>query len=305
MTMQQRQPVRVKRRSAADVLAGLAALVALLALVVGVPFGLIALAGSPLDWQPPALSQLTEQITVDDLLGIIGIVVWLAWLQLMVCLLVEVQAGVRGIGVPSRVPLAGATQALVHKLVVSVLLLFSATTAIMPAFTAQIAMPQTTNVAHYQPMSAPVAQVHEQGMTPEALAAQGEEGNATAKIYRVNPPHGRHHESLWEIAEKCLGDGRRYQEIYELNKGHVQPDGSHLHKASLIRPGWIMEMPADAEHTQIIPKSDLQDYFHHGHPVPDRPRPSDNGSPTPSPNSPQPPAPGSGSTTPSPSGSQT
>jgi hypothetical protein len=80
------------------------------------------------------------------------------------------------------------------------------------------------------------------------------EKNAVRKIYRVRPPAGRHHESLWEIAEKCLGDGRRYREIYSLNKGKLQPDGTRLTMASLIRPGWVLDMPADATHVEIIDK---------------------------------------------------
>ena len=46
--------------------------------------------------------------------------------------------------------------------------------------------------------------------------------------------------------QRHLGDGRRYKEIYQLNKDRVQPDGSKLSQASLIRPGWVLEMPADA-----------------------------------------------------------
>ena len=57
---------------------------------------------------------------------------------------------------------------------------------------------------------------------------------------------GRFHESLWEIAENHLGDGRRYREIFELNKDLPQPDGSMLTIASLIRPGWVLRMPHDA-----------------------------------------------------------
>ncbi len=68
----------------------------------------------------------------------------------------------------------------------------------------------------------------------------------TEKIYVVKPPAGRFHESLWEIAENHLGDGRRYREIFELNKDLPQPDGSMLTIASLIRPGWILRMPHDA-----------------------------------------------------------
>src|SRR5262249_11934319 len=68
----------------------------------------------------------------------------------------------------------------------------------------------------------------------------------TGKIYVVQPPEGRYHESLWEIAQNHLGDGRRYREIFELNAGRLQPDGSRLTIASLIRPGWILRMPGDA-----------------------------------------------------------
>ena len=63
----------------------------------------------------------------------------------------------------------------------------------------------------------------------------------------VKPPVGRFHESLWEIAQKYLGDGRRYREIFELNKDRTQPDGSRLTIASLIRPGWVLHMPRDAQ----------------------------------------------------------
>jgi hypothetical protein len=72
------------------------------------------------------------------------------------------------------------------------------------------------------------------------------------KLYRVQPPHGRHHDSLWEIAQRHLGDGRRYKEIFELNRDRVQPDGSRLTIASLIRPGWILTMPADATGGDLV-----------------------------------------------------
>ncbi len=62
----------------------------------------------------------------------------------------------------------------------------------------------------------------------------------------VQPPVGRFHESLWEIAQKFLGDGRRYREIFELNSDRIQPDGSRLSIASLIRPGWVLQLPVDA-----------------------------------------------------------
>ena len=66
------------------------------------------------------------------------------------------------------------------------------------------------------------------------------------KIYIVKPPVGRFHESLWEIAQNHLGNGLRYREIFAMNEGRMQPDGTRLTIASLIRPGWILRMPRDA-----------------------------------------------------------
>ncbi|WP_412520475.1 BTAD domain-containing putative transcriptional regulator [Actinomadura madurae] len=265
------------RRSAGDVMAGIGALVALAALMAGVPFALITLFGSPLPDQVPSASDLTHRVGPGSLIAILVALVWLAWLQLAACVAVEVYAGVRGVGVPARVPLAGGTQSLVHRLVVAALLLFTATTAIMPAFSGG-GLSQRQPAVQMQPQARTFHRVPDAPERPaaaerlaEELTADPAEKSATTKIYRVQPPEGRHHESLWEIAEKCLGEGRRYKEIYSLNKGHIQPDGTRLTIASLIRPGWILEMPADAKGAKVIPKKDLDDYFRYGHAVPDRP----------------------------------
>ena len=58
---------------------------------------------------------------------------WLAWLQLVWCVIVEIRAAVRNVGVPTRVPLSGGTQSVAHRLVTAALLLFSAAAALSPA----------------------------------------------------------------------------------------------------------------------------------------------------------------------------
>ncbi|MFF3671602.1 LysM peptidoglycan-binding domain-containing protein [Microtetraspora malaysiensis] len=50
-------------------------------------------------------------------------------------------------------------------------------------------------------------------------------------------------ESLWEIAEKRLGDGRRHKEIFKLNKGRVQPDGARLVDPDVLESGWRLTLP--------------------------------------------------------------
>jgi hypothetical protein len=54
-------------------------------------------------------------------------------------------------------------------------------------------------------------------------------------------------EFLFQIAERYLGDGNRYKEIFELNKGRVQPDGGTLTDEETVLPGWVMQLPDDAE----------------------------------------------------------
>jgi DNA-binding SARP family transcriptional activator len=50
-------------------------------------------------------------------------------------------------------------------------------------------------------------------------------------------------DSLWDIAERCLGRGERWGEIFDLNRHRVQDDGEVLTDPELIRPGWRLVLP--------------------------------------------------------------
>src|SRR6202049_2501242 len=127
-----RRPPAGRGRSAGDVLAGLFAVVALIALTVGVPFGLIKVFGLPIPHNMPGLSVLTHQLDVFAILKVVSVLVWLAWLQLVFCVIAEIRAAVRNTGMPAQVPLAGGTQAVVHRLVTASPLLFTAGAAVPP-----------------------------------------------------------------------------------------------------------------------------------------------------------------------------
>jgi hypothetical protein len=296
MTMRLDQgPQTAARRSVLDVLAGLAAIAALLVLLAGVPLALIAAFGLPVPHTLPSLTLLTHRLDLATVIRVCSVVVWLAWLQLVWCVAAEVTAAVRNTGMPTKVPLAGTTQALAHRLVTSALLLSTAATlspALVPAPPATVAAAgwvpgqpmAATGTGEAPPvatavraagalLAAPVggalappaaagsgrsshngaaavtpsaSDVAELLATGSAAPAVADDARRTEKIYVVRPPEGRFHESLWEIAERHLGDGRRYRDIFELNDGRVQPDGTTLTIASLIRPGWILVMPPDA-----------------------------------------------------------
>lgn len=236
------------RRTVGDVLLGLLAILALAALTVGVPAALVLAFGLPIPHKLPSTSVLTSQLDVMSVLRVVAVVIWLAWIQLVWCVIVEIRAAVRNVGVPGRVPLAGPSQSLAHRLVTAALLLFSASTALAPAFAhamphAAAPRPAFSATAQARPGNN-YAPTRAQELPP--LAQQRHATPTAEKVYVVQPPAGRHHESLWEIAQNHLGDGRRYREIFELNSGHTQPDGSQLTIASLIRPGWVLRMPGDA-----------------------------------------------------------
>jgi hypothetical protein len=241
-----RPPVRRQGRTPADIAIGLLAVILLAALTIGVPAALVAIIGLPVPKSMPSMSVLTGQLDVLTILKILSVVVWLAWLQLVWCVIVEIRAAVRNVGVASRVPLSGGTQSVAHRLVTAALLLFSAAAALSPAVS-QIASPHPAYSVSAQaqlPGQAGGAAAAAVEVTPASPAAQ--HAQQASKLYVVTPPQGRYHESLWEIAQQHLGDGRRYKEIFELNQDRVQPDGSKLTIASLIRPGWVLRMPGDA-----------------------------------------------------------
>ncbi|MEU6442395.1 BTAD domain-containing putative transcriptional regulator [Streptomyces sp. NPDC047046] len=250
------------RRTFGDVMKALLAVVALLALVLGVPFGLIQV-GRPVPDGPPG-EWLSSAIDAETLIRILMLVVWIAWAQFTACVLVEVKAAVSGVGLPARVPGAGPSQLLARQLVAAVLLLGATAASFTPGisgFGQQAPDTHRPTVAAAQQTPGGLVGGERQNAA-DALARQAEQiarqadtgqtHHQSTKFYRIQPPEGRHHDSLWEIAQRHLDDGRRYKEIYALNKDRVQPDGSRLSEASLIRPGWIMEMPADAHGGELV-----------------------------------------------------
>jgi len=100
----------------------MAALVALLAVVVGVPWALVAVGGNPL---PTSLSGslLTESLGADAILGVLIAVMWVAWAHFVVCLVIELRAHRRHrAGVTTA---QGTSHPLVRRLVASIVLVAS------------------------------------------------------------------------------------------------------------------------------------------------------------------------------------
>ncbi|MET8507529.1 LysM peptidoglycan-binding domain-containing protein [Streptomyces sp. NPDC004787] len=50
-------------------------------------------------------------------------------------------------------------------------------------------------------------------------------------------------ETLWGIAKDELGDGERYNELFQANKGVTQPDGARLTDPDELQVGWKLQIP--------------------------------------------------------------
>ena len=103
-------------------LAVLGAALALAVLLVGIPVGLWLWQGAPpFPTGLPSRDDLTQPLTFDALIVVLLVVVWLAWLQFAVCVVVEAASLLRGGRLPRPVPLSGRSQALARALVGTVL----------------------------------------------------------------------------------------------------------------------------------------------------------------------------------------
>jgi len=265
---------RVNRRG--DTARGLAATVVMLVAALGIPAGLLFAFGNPLP-ASAAASVLHGIISSEFIVDVVVCVVWIAWAQFTACLVSELVAGLRGSGLPRRIPLAGAQQDLARRLVTAVLLLATAAHGLHSA-PGPGGVSERPGVGIVNPIDHAIAGVGAQTLG-KATAAAAQAGGAAArgsatetgtasgrehavpagqsraaatKEYVVMPPQGRHHDSLWDIAHRYLGSGARYKEIYELNKGRLQPDGQRLTLENLIRPGWTLILPADAHGDGLI-----------------------------------------------------
>ncbi|WP_281964918.1 LysM peptidoglycan-binding domain-containing protein [Serinicoccus marinus] len=241
---------------------GVAALLGLLVLVVGVPVGLVLWVGNPLPTSAPTLEWLTAPVTAQALINIVAVLVWLVWAHFVVCLVAEWRA-VRAGRLPGLVPAGGGSQLVARRLIAGVLLL--AGTATMTGQAPGQSGAPTASVVSTAEAGASAQQGSQGGLTlgvdgiedrsaGTAADEEAEVSEGTAKVtkfYEVKPPAGRNHDTLWDIAERTMGDPFRYKEIYQLNQDRVQPDGRKLQDADLIQPGWQLVMPADASGPDI------------------------------------------------------
>ncbi len=232
------------RRVGLDVARALGAVVLLVALLVFLPWGLANFVGWPLPRQLPSWDELRRALggsSISDsvLVKALALVCWIAWVQLVASVVAESVAWSRG-RVARRLPLSGVVQPLARHLVVSATLLLGTLRA-QPVAVPAVTLPAVELVYAVSP-SVPLDGTETPAPEPDA----GEEEQPTCVV--------RPRDSLWKLAEDHLGDGLRWRELWDLNAKREFPDGVGFTDPDLIRPGWVLYLPADAGAPESSPE---------------------------------------------------
>lgn len=211
---------------------GIGALITLAALLVGIPAALILISGNPIPEDLGALSRpdFGGELLLGTLLPILG---WIAWATFAVSVALELPSQLRGLNAPTM-PSAMRPQQHLARILVGAVAVMIVGGGAMPA--------------NAQPLDAPAPAASEQSIEQAQDTAPAEDEAAPApeqaNLPTITTTQG---DSLWSLAEQHLGDGSRFGEIAALNQGTPQADGSALGADGWLNPGWVLQLPADAQ----------------------------------------------------------
>ncbi|HEV2370811.1 MAG TPA: hypothetical protein VGS19_01465 [Streptosporangiaceae bacterium] len=60
------------------------------------------------------------------------------------------------------------------------------------------------------------------------------------------PKKGQEPVSLSDIAQATLGNAKLFKELFQINKGRLQPNGKRMESPNIVEPGWIIILPPSA-----------------------------------------------------------
>lgn len=258
---------------------GLGAATTLLVLLVGVPALLALAVGWPLPRALPAWEEVTGTFRGDLPLDattvwkVLACVVWVAWAQILVATVVEAAALAHG-GVAAPIRGLAHMQGMAGSLLGTVVLLLPGIFARQaPVYEAPSIATARTLVAYTAVSEAPSVEL---SRADDPAPPEG----ATIEHTVVR------RDTLWDLAERYLAPGgsvgdvsAAVQQLFELNQGRPQHDGSALTDASLLRPGWVLRIPvraamqSAASTVTVVPGDSLweiaEDHLGDGHRYPE------------------------------------
>lgn len=209
----------------------------LLGLLVGTPFALGFLVGSPTIPNFSGSDGLSgTYLPVGGVLRLVGLLAWALWAYLAFAVLLNTLAVVAAAtGMSAQHGLYTVSALLTPRVVRRMVDLAVGSTLLAATVSGRIDLPG--------PMNEPVA-AH---ASVDGRAGVRVGPAVLTKTPKAAPYRVRAGDSLWRIAELKLGSGFRWREIFELNRGRQFPDGRCLTNPHLIYPGWVLELPRESE----------------------------------------------------------
>lgn len=239
------------------IVTGLGALFALVAVVVGLPVGLVAVFGNPIPvlaelfTQPAAFfDTLAGMVTTPDYTGevlftaVVPTIAWLLWAFFVVSLLLELPSQL-GKMAPVRLPLrAAGMQLAAGALLAAVIVLFSST---------GISGSASANATAAAPLEPRAAAMEVVDQTEPEL--QVETQTVVVEQEHVVQPG----DTMWDVAEQQYGDGQQYDQIFTATAGDAQPVGAPISDPNLILPGQILYVPTEVTVEVPVEQAPVQD----------------------------------------------
>lgn len=201
----------------------LGAALVLLGLLAGVPAVLLLWGDWPITGLPTGeqVRELPSTLASDAaLIAAFTVALWVAWALFVLACAVEVVAEVRGRHA-RRLAVAGPLQDLAARLVATVAVTLGSLGPVAVA-----AAPRPPAVVPVAAVRAPAGPAAAAGATLTVTVAPGD--------------------SPWALAERHLGDGTRWSELWDANRDRRQPDGRTWDEPGLVRPGWQLVLPGGA-----------------------------------------------------------
>ncbi|MFJ7213604.1 transcriptional regulator [Amycolatopsis sp. NPDC098790] len=229
------------------------AIAVLSALCAGLPWALVRFVGWPLPDHLPTIAELgnvlSAPLSTSLLLDVLACGAWLLWAGFLAELAGCLRELVRAAGRPDlgrcNSPLRRVAAVLV--------------TAVVVSFLSRSALAAPAGGGAVQTAQSP-------SLTAEPPAA----GEPT-DVELVRPPRDGVHDSLYRIAQRRLGNGSRWPEIWRLNVASAQPGGRTLTSPSLVHPGDRIQLPPTASPAKAQRPISPPPPVSHGRPAPSAP----------------------------------
>ncbi|WP_326596581.1 BTAD domain-containing putative transcriptional regulator [Streptomyces sp. NBC_01803] len=239
---------RSSRLSAHSTVSAVIAFLALAAVLVGVPLVLTAAVGRP--WPDPTTSlqdlagRLRQPLGDRLVLQLFALAGWLCWAAFATATLREAAWYLRNLPRmrTDRTLHAVHLEALPAPRLVIAACIGSVVLTLLAWLRPPLADAAPATNPHPATQLLQVPAPHADVTAP---AAGAEEPGGHAASYTVQPG-----DTLWDIADRCLGDPIRWPQIYALSSSIRQPDGHHLTDPDQLRPGWTLHLPISASHRQ-------------------------------------------------------